>query len=768
MERIRSLFTSEKTFPDKEKIDEIIIENNSPFILQTTTKSHIPKIFVGRKKEMKTITEAIENSIDNKSCIAIYIIGAGGSGKSTLYAHVYNAIKHKNYEFLKLGDNNYKLDAAFIDAPEDLEYCNILHIYNQVIQDLGKTSFFDELAFYTLKRILEIIEVRHKKENPLKDIDSHDQYYELKDQKLYERSIELVKEFYKILTIQKEINFNWHFLSKLFEVLNPDFEISMEAIDELNGTNIGQDKFIKNKTDAANLFNIITDLIGWLYKDKKVGIVIGIDNIESLLGTDQEAKFVNFFNMLLDFRNKISRTLLVVIGTSSTWHQFTSYLQNSDYYNQFQGLFTSNNISLKYLELAQIKQIVRKHLERLLNKYKLTLPVDHSLYPYSSEAIEYLYFISGRNIRRLQKHLNALWDEFQEKKEVIYISNAFEIMKRFKDSMSLNDYEIKILYNRLWSSEIKTSGMRSSLVESGLEKAFTSLMSESHQIYSVENNPSITIKDDGISKTVRPDILVTLSSQFKISDLKRIEFQVKIYEEKSSIPKKHIKTSQNLLEQKKIDYVYFVTTTQFTRSLIEELQNKFPERIGGIDALSKKAQAYLSLLTFYEDIFEKQITPSRAKILLKESLGITIGDFFQRVRDLPKISKKLPTTVSIESFSKKKPKIEEKVTEIKKEEKIEPKIHIEEKEEKLEPKPKKSYPEVIEDILLFMYKRTGRYKHQTTYNYLKGKILNYRDEEVKRGFKWLKSREEYADEISSASIKINDEGIELLKNLGKI
>ena len=766
MERLRNFFSSEETFPDKDKINNIILENNSPFILQTTTKRHIPEIFVGRKMELKAITDAIQNAIDNKSCIAMYIEGAGGSGKSTLYAHVFRAIKQKKYEGINLDNKIYKLDAAFIDAPEDPGYCNILHIYNQIIQDLGKTSFFDELSFYTLKRILNIIEIKYKKNNPLKNIDNHEQYYQLKDEKLYEESIDLVKQYYKLLTIQKELSFDWHFLDKLFEVLNPDFEKSQEAIDELRGDEVGEDRFIKNKTDAANVFNIITDLIGWLYKDKKVGIVIGIDNIESLLGANKEAKFINFFNMLLDFRNKISRTLLVVIGTFSTWNKFISYLQNSDYYNQFLGLFTSNNISLEYLELAQINQMIKKHLELLFNKYSLTLSIEYSLYPYSSEAIEYLYIISGKNIRNLQKYLNDLWDEFHEKKEVIYISDAFEIMRRFKDNVILNEYEVNILYNKLWSPEIKTPGKRSTLVEEGLEKAFKSLKYESHQIYRVENNPKITIKENGKNKIVRPDILLTLSSKLKISELKRIEFQVKIYEESSSIPKKHIQTSHKLLEQKKIDYVYFVTTTQFTKTLIRELKTKFPDRIGGINTLSKREQAYLSLLTFYEDIFKNEITPSRSKTLLKESLGIDIGEFFQEIKELPQISVKVPITPPLDRFSQKTIQTKETISNREKKA-ITPKIE-KEKEKEIEIKVQKKYPNVIEDILLFMYNRTGRYKHQTTQNYLKGKIANYRDEEVKEGFKWLKEKEEFVDDISTVSIKLNNEGITLLKNLNKI
>ena len=81
---------------------------------------------------------------------------------------------------------------------------------------------------------------------------------------------------------------------------------------------------------------------------------------------------------------------------------------------------------------------------------------------------------------------------------------------------------------------------------------------------------------------------------------------------------------------------------------------------------------------------------------------------------------------------------------------------------------KKFYPPAIEDILLFMYRRAGRYKWQTTFNFLKGKILNFRDEEVKEGFNWLKKRSNYIDNVSSSSIKVNDNGIQLLKSLNKM
>ena len=88
--------------------------------------------------------------------------------------------------------------------------------------------------------------------------------------------------------------------------------------------------------------------------------------------------------------------------------------------------------------------------------------------------------------------------------------------------------------------------------------------------------------------------------------------------------------------------------------------------------------------------------------------------------------------------------------------------------EKKEEKKEKEYPIVIEDILLFIYRRTGRYKWQTTSNYLKGKLTNYRDEEVRYGFNWLKKNSIYTENISSASIKLSENGINLLKNLAKI
>ena len=148
-----------------------------------------------------------------------------------------------------------------------------------------------------------------------------------------------------------------------------------------------------------------------------------------------------------------------------------------------------------------------------------------------------------------------------------------------------------------------------------------------YNIYGVENNPQIRIKYNSRFKTVRPDIVVSLASKFKIGDMKRIEFQVKIYEAKSSVLRSHIDTSKRLLEQKKIDFVYFVTTSDFSKTLISELKETYPERIGGVYPLTKSQQAYLSLLVFYKSIFNQKLNPSYAKILLKNSLGIDIGEF---------------------------------------------------------------------------------------------------------------------------------------------
>ena len=365
--------------------------------------------------------------------------------------------------------------------------------------------------------------------------------------------------------------------------------------------------------------------------------------------------------------------------------------------------------------------------------------------------------------------MNDYWDEFHNRNEVDYISDAFKIMHKFKKDIVLDEYEIDILYNKLWSNKIKTAGKRSSLVENALQKAFTILRTDpSYNIYGIENNPQIRIKDNSKYRTIRPDVVITLASKYNIGEMKKIEFQVKIYEEKSSVLTGHIKTSKNLLEQKKIDFVYFVTTSDFSKTLISELTEKFPNRVGGVYPLTKSQQAYLSLLVFYEEIFSRKLNPSYVKLLLKSSLGIDIGEFFENVKRLPKISITPKFQPTLEIFER--PKIETSlgkppvipvVPEIIPTEKSVTKAIPEQKVKKI-------YPNAIEDILLFMYRRTGRYEWQSTFNYLKGKLTNFRDEEVKEGFRWLKKESEYIENISSASIKLNINGINLLKSLKKI
>jgi hypothetical protein len=248
--------------------------------------------------------------------------------------------------------------------------------------------------------------------------------------------------------------------------------------------------------------------------------------------------------------------------------------------------------------------------------------------------------------------------------------------------------------------------------------------------------------------------------------MKKIEFQVKIYEEKSSVLTGHIETSKKLLEQKKIDFVHFVTTSDFSKTLISELTEKYPKRVGGVYPLTKSQQAYLSLLVFYEEIFGRKLNPSYVKLLLKCSLGIDIGEFFDSIKTLPKISITPKLQPTLETFEP--PKIEESsgqpsviVPEI---------IPPEESVSRVIPKQKvkKIYPNAIEDILLFMYRRTGRFSQQSTFNYLKGKLTNFRDEEVKEGFRWLQKENEFTENISTASIKLNENAISLLKSLNKI
>ena len=172
------------------------------------------------------------------------------------------------------------------------------------------------------------------------------------------------------------------------------------------------------------------------------------------------------------------------------------------------------------------------------------------------------------------------------------------------------------------------------------------------------------------------------------------------------------------------------------------------------------------MLVFYEDIFGRNLNPSYVKLLLKSGLGIDVGEFFENIKRLPKISitpKLQPTIETFETPKIEKPleEIQTPVTEIIPTEESIPKV-ISKREVK------KNYPTVIEDILLFIYRRTGRYKWQSTFNYLKGKLTNFRDEEVKEGFRWLQKGSDYTDNISTTSIKLNEKGLSLLKMINKI
>jgi len=50
----------------------------------------------------------------------------------------------------------------------------------------------------------------------------------------------------------------------------------------------------------------------------------------------------------------------------------------------------------------------------------------------------------------------------------------------------------------------------------------------------------------------------------------------------------------------------------------------------------------------------------------------------------------------------------------------------------------------------------------------KSLIKSEDDKKVKEGFRWLQKESDYIDNISSASIKLNENGIILLKSLNKI
>lgn len=808
-------------------IDEAILTNKdkNPFPSTVTTRRGTNiRVFVGRKNEMIDIGKLFRKISDEGGIPKMIILeGESGVGKTTLFKKIFDLISCNDLSDFQI--HNFEINIAWIEAPQAANNFTFEYIYTQAIQ--GFSNQPAEFGEDVVKRIIKYLykEKMLYKFNPEEKefIDKCYSNFFNRDTKVndffkldfnqdkpkdsyYYKFCQIIRKYKRQITkYLKDNEIDFKFFYKYIETIDPNEEIANNAKDDIEAETIHDQNFLKTEEDYKAIFKNIINIYKWIHDDKNVALIIGIDSFE-LFYIDSYNKIFSFF---LNIRNSdLKNFILFCIGTDQFWNDFRKFLEERKSGEiQFRDLI-GLDIKLDHLSLDDTINIIRQYLEQYYRDIGQELG-ENSIYPFNSDAIDYLYKSAGKNIRTILIKLRDTWDQFVSSNKVPLIQNYFDAMLNFrgKEDIELSQAEIDILYNHFNDiSYFSTYGGRSTQVEQGLVNLLKSFKEEYPEIAEVHNKSK---EIEVLGQKLRPDVYFIIFGALGEKEQRGIEIQVKMYESSNLVKESEAATSIKLLQNYKTDYLHFLTTSALHEKLKERLI-AFGQRIGGINPLNKSQIAYLTLILpdYFVQIFNREPTNDDYKYIFTKIFTFSFDFFLEYMRLIPRNKsietlnpiiyeeeiKKLrnkfisppiitPETVITSDLEVAIPSSETSEIPIKSTSSPPEKIPIIERttsaqidsssateeikieEEDIESLIPEDHRPTILHILMKMHSREDpRYKNRATLSWLKKELANdFQQNDISAAWKWLIKCEYDIVNVIKTSILINEKSEKILK-----
>lgn len=629
---------------ENEKYGEIIssefLKHPNPFPRNPVcSKSNLPKFCIGRIEEIGIIKNAIEkvSSSMNKESAWIPINGSGGTGKSTIALYVYDSAKNKKSKDL---DIDY-LECSYFDCPSELKFLTITNFYQKIFNDLGNppSNFPYFLGYEFIKKLFEffskskvkdefirtftsVLQLSAKHSNPsdfLLEIKHSSPNYAKKLKKFINDNDYIISENEKI---KLEIDY----MEILIDLVSNDTKKRKAAQSKIKG------KEIKNEEEAIQMIENLISVLNFLFK--KSCLLIIIDNFEQL--PEDKKAFKALFKLLLKFRTRIKNCLLLTIGSTDFWNIFNENFNESDL-NMLSG-FRYDYISLKNISSIDASKIMDRYLREFwdLIEPKNRPKGDDFRYPFSMDAFEYIHEINGRNLRESLKYLYKIVEGYKNTNRIDYIKDTKDsifYLRPKTQEIYLMENELVFLKNFI--SNYPDRNQLSRNIELGLIQAFLEIKNKStigKMIYDVKHEPRINIDSGSFAK---PDVYLKLFGDESMQDLKNIEISVKAYYSSNKVPLSETKGSFDLLKERKIDYLTFLTLSPLENKVIEDLKDYGPQ-IGRISKLTTEEASYLLLITkeFSELFFDIYPLDFDKYIQILNKIGIDFKKFLEKIRKI--------------------------------------------------------------------------------------------------------------------------------------
>jgi len=655
------------------RLNNIIFESYlNPFGIAAYNPNEKVSDFVGRRDELRIMKEQIQTVVNYQISRSVRLEGPAGVGKSTLFNFLKESIEEERQSndpqtdyilrdcdilstYFQIPDKISEFSDIWKKMLEGLrpgfeaeigidvslpEYIAFQFIYSFFINDreaLAKIIWSEEnhprrLDQVELKDIIEPI--FSKGRLAVRQIQD---YYNMKRREIREQhKVEIRGNLYELKRMDNSK------ILDLFRVINEDdsedfLSLILQCNKNLFPTN---DDLIEYFNDLMRYYTCITG--------KQPILLIGIDEAVKADPQNRENYYTKLANLFVKLRNTLNNILFVFISTTEDWAQFENFLnQYSDLQSQL-GEYIYK-IVLRQLTVEEMIQVFQNRVNRFWENY----PSDRALviryYPFTDNLFEYVYRFNLRDLRKSIHFLKDMWIQFKTTRFIPKLDTIFDCLREVRkfsgqpfNPNTLKRFEWDIIFKSFNDrSRFRTNAERSSSVEKGLEYAWRCLLTEyPPTVTNVQNNCTIATS----SGNRRPDIYLEILGNLGAEYRRNLEFQVKIYDDNSSISLRKIESSLELFEKSYTDLLYFIITGRGLKSNAEskvrELESKYPNRIRR-PILNNDQKNRLYLLALYQEITNTILGSNSqediiiAKDLLKFIIGQPIESFLLEVKRLP-------------------------------------------------------------------------------------------------------------------------------------
>ncbi len=632
-------YKTQRDWLKKCKTEILNRENLNPFPkppIAINFYNNPPLFCFGRDNYIKEISEEINDSIKYFEPKLLRVIGKQGIGKSTLICYSVDELSKE-----------FPLPIVYLETSGQPEDFRMKSFYRQIVSRLEKIEFLDLLLTSTISRVIKLI---NEKGGKLKEqllqkfsgeevskLSSNLDYIKEKIQSTLfnQRIFDLINENAAILNrfIPVDLNFLLTFWKSY--VQNPEY---MECLNAFRGNDAYKGFNVSTDNDASKYIDELIEMFRWTFDNKTCFVVI-FDHLEAGGSGLKDKVFSNLFSLLLNLRQKKFMTI-ILSGTLDAYSDFDDVLQG----DQRQQLDNwSKTLALTNLDPDTVIMVITQYILNFWKKFNFSPPHDKILFPFGENSIKYLYENNGQDLRKTLKNLYELIESYRKTEKLEHVDTFFKAFKAFRtrDDLTLSYIEQKELRNKLLDSHIQDK-QRSTMVENVLCKFFKILSTQPDYNYltDVKHEPPL-----GESKK-KPDVFLEFFGNEGSEYIKKAGIEVKMYRKGKEVSKGDINKTFDLLREKALDYVIWITNVELDIRHRYSLPNELYPHLGRISKLNDLELAYISLMVHYEDIFRIEPPLQDVEFILnKLNLSpITIRSKLKELSKLTEITIPLPET----------------------------------------------------------------------------------------------------------------------------